>query len=120
MATTRKSRRKTPPAVHTLHIEGELTIYRAAELKAELLAAVAQHNRLAIDLSQVSEFDTAGVQVLMLAKQAARAAEGELQLQAHSPAVLEVMQLLDLAAFFGDPLLVPAAPQAAASAAAAA
>lgn len=109
MANSRKSKRKTPPETHTLRIEGELTIYRAAELKTELLAALAEHKRLAIDLSQVSEFDTAGVQVLMLAKQAARAAEGELHLQAHSPAVLDVIQLLDLAAFFGDPLLVPAA-----------
>ncbi|TAK81142.1 MAG: anti-sigma factor antagonist [Aquabacterium sp.] len=92
-----------------MRIEGELSIYRAAELKAELLAAIKPKATLEVDLSGVTELDSAGVQVLMLAKRAARDLGGELKLSAHSPAVVEVFELLDLAAHFGDALLVPSA-----------
>ena len=86
-----------------LHIEGELTIFRARELKPVLLAAP---QPLEIDLSGVTEIDTAGVQLLMLAKKTAQAAQSELRLVAHSPAVIEVFELLNLAAFFDDPLVM--------------
>lgn len=92
----------------TLRIEGELTIYRAAELKDVLLEALKARRALEVDLSEVSEIDTAGVQLLMMAKQAAREQGAELHLVRHSPAVLDVFELLDLAAHFGDPLLVAA------------
>ena len=82
-----------------LRIEGELTIFRAAELKPLLLADPLP---LQIDLSGVTEIDTAGVQLLMLAKNTARAQQRELRLVAHSPAVREVFGLLNLAACFGD------------------
>ena len=86
-----------------LRIEGELTIFRAAELKPWLLAEpMAQ----AIDLSGVTALDTAGVQLLMLAKKTALATQRELSLVAHSPAVIEVFELLNLAAYFGDPLVM--------------
>jgi len=102
-------RNKPTTDVHTLRIEGELTIYRAAELKQTLLDAVAAQPVVEVDLSAVGEFDTAGLQLLMLAKRSAKAAERELRLVGHSPAVLDVLQLFDLAAFFGDPLVVPSA-----------
>lgn len=100
---------KPAPAVHAMRIEGEMTIYRAAELKQTLLNAVDTQPRVEIDLSAVSEFDTSGLQLLMVAKRAALAAQRELRLVGHSPAVLEVFQLFDMAAFFGDPLVVPSA-----------
>lgn len=93
-----------------LSIEGELTIYRAAELKQTLIDQLVAHPKLEIDLSAVTELDTAGVQLLMLAKQTARAAEREVTLVGHSPAVVEVFELLDLVAYFGDPMVVGANP----------
>ncbi len=104
--------KRTPPAesrAHVLRVEGEMTIYRAAELKQTLLDAVAAQPVVEVDLSAVSEFDSAGLQLLMLAKRSAQAAQRELRLVGHSPAVLDVIQLFDLAAFFGDPLVVPSA-----------
>lgn len=92
-------------------IDGELTIYRAADLKILLLAELQRSGTLEVDLSGVTEIDSAGLQVLMLAKRAARAGQRELRLVGHSPAVLEVFELLDLGAWFGDPLLIaPRAP----------
>jgi anti-anti-sigma factor len=100
---------KPAAAVHALHIEGEMTIYRALELRQTLLDAVAAQPKVELDLSAVTEIDTAGLQLLMLAKRAAQAAQRELRLVGHSPAVLDVLQLFDLAAFFGDALVVPSA-----------
>jgi anti-anti-sigma factor len=92
-----------------LHVEGEMTIYRAAELRDVLLTALKGRRSLEIDLADVSDIDSAGVQLLMMAKQAAQAQGAELRLVRHSPAVIEVFELMDLAGHFGDPLLVPAA-----------
>lgn len=95
----------TADATGTLHIDGEMTIYRAAELKGVLLQALRAPRPLEIDLAEVIDIDSAGVQLLMMAKQAARAQGTELRLVRHSPAVLDVFELLDLAGHFGDPLL---------------
>lgn len=92
-----------------LAIDGELTIYRAAELGEALQSALAAAGDLEVNLAGVTEMDSAGVQLLMAAKKSARAAQRCLRLVGHSPAVLEVFEMLDLAAHFGDPLLIPAA-----------
>lgn len=86
-----------------LRIEGELSIYRAAELKQALFD---EPRPLEIDLSGVTEIDTVGVQLLMLAKKTALAQKRELRLVAHSQTVTEVFELLDLAAYFDDPLVM--------------
>lgn len=91
-----------------LHAAGEMTIYSAAELKPALLAALEQSDEVDIDLSEVSEVDTSGVQLLMLLKREAVAAGKGLMLSGHSPAVLEVFELLGLSSWFGDPQVLPA------------
>lgn len=93
----------------TLAIEGELTIYRAAELRETLLAALAASPDvdLTLDLSGVTEFDSAGVQLLMAASKSAQARGRALRLVRHSPSVLDGFRVLDLAGQFGDPLTPP-------------
>jgi anti-anti-sigma factor len=90
-----------------LQIEGELSIYRADELKRALIEPLKREVRLVVSLAAVTELDTCGLQLLMLAKRTAAKLGGELQLVAHSPAVLEVFELLNVAAFFGDHLVIP-------------
>lgn len=101
--TTRKDAAR--PA-QTLRIEGEMTIYQAAEIKQTLLAALVQHDALDIDLSAVTEIDTAGLQLLVAAKKSAQDRQKELHLTAHSEAVVEAFELLDLSGYFGDPLVI--------------
>jgi anti-sigma B factor antagonist len=91
------------PTPNTLKIEGELTIFRAMELKPALLAEPAVTD---IDLSGVTDLDSAGVQLLMLAKKTALTQGRELHLLGHSPAVLDVFELLNVAAYFGDHLVM--------------
>ena len=86
-----------------LKIEGELTIFRAMELKPAMLPTPPLTD---IDLSGVTDLDTAGLQLLMLAKKTALAEGRELRLLGHSPAVLEVFELLNVAAYFGDHLVM--------------
>lgn len=90
-----------------IRLDGEVSIYRAAELKETLLAAVRDHAAVELDLSGVTEFDTAGVQLLLLAKREALAAQHTLTLTRHSPVVVEVLELLDLVGHFGDPIALP-------------
>ena len=77
-------------------IEGELTIYRAAELKSVLLEAVRAHDTPALDLSAVTEFDSAGLQLLLMARQEAQRLGKPLQVAGASPAVREVFALLGM------------------------
>jgi anti-anti-sigma factor len=93
-----------------LRIEGELTIFRAMALKPALLPVPPLTE---IDLSGVTEIDTAGVQLLMLAKKTALAEQRPLRLCSHSPAVIEVFELLNVAAYFGDPLVMDSRTKAA-------
>ena len=90
-----------------LRLEGELNIYKAAELKQSMLAAISPGTSLEADLSGVTELDTAGLQLLMLAKKTAQEGGGDLKLVNHSPAVVDIFELLNLGPFFGDPLVIP-------------
>ncbi len=88
---------------HTdLRLDGEVTIYRAQELKRTLLEALEHSVALRIDLAGVSELDSAGVQLLIAVKNAADAERKPLELANHSAPVLSCFELYDLAAFFGD------------------
>ena len=100
-----------PSESHTLAIDGEMTIYRAAELKPLVLDALERAQVLELSLAGVSELDTAGLQVLILAKEAAQSGGRTLRLVDHSPAVLEVFELLGMTAYFGDAVLVAASPE---------
>ncbi len=86
-----------------LGIEGEMTIYTAAQLYAELVPFLALASPLDIDLSQVTEIDGAGLQLLMLAKRETLRTGVALQLSGHSQVVLEVFELCDLAGTLGHP-----------------
>ncbi len=93
-------------------IEGELTIYRAAELRAALkdaLDGLPAGGALEIDLAEVTEMDSAGVQLLMSARRTARETRRTLRLQGHSRAVREVFDTLQLDACFADDAALPEA-----------
>lgn len=99
---------------HTrLRLQGDCNIYNAGELKAALLKALREPQAaLELDLAGVTEIDTAGLQVLMAAKNFARAGGQQLQFASHSAPVLELIEIYDLASWLGDPLIVPAAAPA--------
>jgi anti-anti-sigma factor len=83
-------------AAACLAVEGEMTIYRAAELKPVLLEAVRTHETPAFDLSAVTEFDSAGLQLLLASRAEAARLGKQLSVSAASPAVRDVFALLGL------------------------
>jgi anti-anti-sigma factor len=89
-------------------MEGELSIYTAAEYKTELLDQLNDSEELELDLSEVAEMDSAGLQILLLLKREAEARERTLRLVNHSQAVFEVLELLQMQNHFGDPVIIPA------------
>lgn len=91
-----------------LEFDEDLTIYGAGEAKARLLGAVRDAARLDLDLSRVGAMDSAGVQLLMLAKRESQRLGHTLRIVGHSPAVQEVIDFTNMAGWFGDPLVIPA------------
>jgi anti-sigma B factor antagonist len=85
-----------------LRIEGEMTIYRAAELCATLRCALAEAADLDVDLEFVTEIDSAGVQLLIAAKAAAAARGHRVRLFGPSVQVIETLRLLGLSDLLGD------------------
>jgi anti-anti-sigma factor len=78
-----------------LHVRGEMTIYGAAALKEDLFAALQQETQLCtLDLAQVSEFDTTGMQILLMAQRACAARGLSLALANPSEIVRETLDLV--------------------------
>lgn len=94
----------------SLRIKGEMTIYAANELKQHLAAALHANQDLEIDLSAVLEMDTSGLQLLFLAKREAQRADKRMTLVNHSPASMQVLDMFNMSAYFGDPVVIPARP----------
>lgn len=80
-----------------LALSGELTVYSAAELR-ELLSRSAggSDEPLEVDLAEVTEIDTAGLQLLLLLRRRARASGRDLHIIAASNVVRETLSLCGL------------------------
>ena len=87
--------------------EGELGIYTVAALRETWLQALATHEALEVDLGRIDEIDTAGLQLMLMAK---RSAGRSVRFVNHSAAVLRLLDLARLGSALGDPLLEDAAP----------
>jgi anti-anti-sigma factor len=93
-------------AVSMLHVCGEMTIYRAHELMPEFSAAVRDCPAgagVCADLSKVTEFDTAGLQILLLARRMARAGGERFEVLDPSECVKDVLTLCNLSDMIGAP-----------------
>jgi len=91
-----------------LTVAGDLSIYHAAKIKQRLIDGVRADSVLELDLSHVGEVDTAGFQLLMLAKRESQSLGHALRIVGHSQAVRDVIEFFNMVAFFGDPLVIPA------------
>jgi anti-sigma B factor antagonist len=79
-----------------LRVEGEMTIYSAAALAQRVIAAITRAaGELRLDLSQVTDIDTTGLQILLMARKLARSCGG-LALIDPSPRVEALLRLCRL------------------------
>ena len=98
--------RKAKKEVIQLSIEGELTIFRAQELRESIMSAITANDEIEIDLSGVTEVDGSGSQLMVSAKLEAILRGKTLRYTGHSKPVLDMIDLCDLGAFFGDQMVI--------------
>lgn len=103
-----EAKTKAKPKAERLTFSGGLNIYSAPEIKLQLMQAVESAAQVELDLLKVEELDTAGLQVLVLAKREAIRLGHSLAIVAHSAEVQEALDLCGMVGWFGDPLLVAA------------
>jgi anti-sigma B factor antagonist len=89
-----------------LTLQSELTIFNANEQKGKLLNFLGSGNELEINLSQVDEVDTAGLQLLILAKRQAMQHGKTLNFTMHSKEVVDILELANLTSTFGDQVIL--------------
>ncbi|GGM30879.1 lipid asymmetry maintenance protein MlaB [Dactylosporangium sucinum] len=78
-----------------ISVDGELTVMNAAEQHERLLRALGD-SPLEVGLAGVTELDTAGLQVLLLLSREAARRGVAVSFAGHSPAVLDVLELVGL------------------------
>lgn len=85
---------------HVVRLPAELTIYGASALRGQLAEAIADAatggQALVLDLANVCEIDSAGLQLLMAARKDADARALTLELRAHTATVSEALALFGL------------------------
>jgi len=84
-------------------IEGEMNIYSALELKEGLMRALGDAGSVEADLTGVTEFDSAGLQLLLLASREAAKNGARFSVRAASEPVGAVVELFCLNGFLGLP-----------------
>jgi anti-sigma B factor antagonist len=89
-----------------IRIRGDLILNRVRDIHREIRSSLEDHPRVVIDLSEVDDFDTAGVQLLIALKKEFVTTDRTLRLVGHSPVVLEYFALYGLVAFFGDRIVL--------------
>jgi anti-anti-sigma factor len=89
-------------------ISGEFTIFTADSTKTRLLDAIHQATTadIEVDLSDVTEIDSAGLQLMVMAKREAAEHGRSVSFTGHSAPVLDLIDLCGLSGFFGDPILI--------------
>ncbi|MBI5893203.1 MAG: STAS domain-containing protein [Deltaproteobacteria bacterium] len=76
-----------------LKIKGEMNIFNAVEIKNSLVDNLLDSPKIEIDLSGVSEMDTAGFQLLVMLKQEADCLNKGFKIVSCSPSVQAVLEL---------------------------
>ncbi len=91
-------------------LDDALSIYQVAQLKAALCARLETTDTLLLDLSTVTEFDGAGLQLLVFLQQEIARRQGTLKLTGASANVTEALSLCGLSKGFNSLDVLPDTP----------
>ncbi len=83
-----------------IRISGEMTVYNASEIKKGLAEHLFSAKEIELDLSGVSEIDSAGLQLMILAKSESMGAGRSLRITALSGPVEGIVRLYNMQEFF--------------------
>lgn len=82
-------------------ITGEMNIYHALDGKERLMKAIENAADIELDLTNVTEFDSSGLQLVLLARREAERNGNRLRITGKSGPVEDVLTLFRLGEFFG-------------------
>lgn len=91
------------PRANVLTLFGELTLSHAKECREHFLAAISGNAALEVDLLNVTQIDTAGLQLLVMLHREALASGKPVRWLGFSLIVQEAFELLDLPELLGRP-----------------
>lgn len=83
-----------------VYVVGEMNIYKAKENKKILISYLKNNKNVILDLSNVNEFDTAGLQLLMSFKKTLSVNGKNLYLRAPSECIKNIITLLKMENYF--------------------
>ncbi|MCH1918171.1 STAS domain-containing protein [Shewanella sp. A3A] len=92
--------------IDTVSFAGEMTIYDIENLATAFMPLVGQAGNLVVDLKEVTEIDSSGAQLLMMARLERQRLDKAFSLVNHSVAVVNLFKLLGLLNWFDDPVLL--------------
>lgn len=83
-----------------------MTIYEAQELQSLFSKTLAAHEKIEVNLANVGEIDSAGLQLLVALKKDAVQQKKSMVFTAHSSAVIALLDLFNMTQYFGDPVIL--------------
>ncbi len=83
-----------------VYVVGEMNIYKAEDNKKTFQSYLTNNKNVILDLSNVTEFDTAGLQILMAFKKSLDAKHKNLYLRAPSELIINILKLLKMDNYF--------------------
>ncbi len=97
------------PTPSALALEGEFTIFTAVELKTRLLQLIEQSHDtfLEVSLAGVTDMDSAGLQLMIMAKREAAICNKQLCFVDHSASVRELLELCNLSGLLDQQAMPP-------------
>ena len=90
----------------TITLVGKCTIYSVSKLTNSLLEILQSDENILVDLEEVREFDTAGLQLFISAKNTAKRLDKKIKFTSHPLCVIALLDLYGLTSFFGDKIVL--------------
>lgn len=90
----------------TAKCRGRLTIYTVAGVREAFNSIVGEGKPTTLNMEELVDIDTAGIQLLMALKRQCGVQGIELNIRNHSPILISILDLYGLAGYFGDRIVL--------------
>lgn len=87
-------------------VPADMTIYEAEEIKGLFSNALKEEKNISVNLANVAEIDSAGIQLMVALKKEAKESNKTVHYTSHSKAVINLFDLFDISSHFGDPIVL--------------
>ena len=84
----------------------KMSIYAAMDLRSLFSATLMDHDQIEVNLSNVTEIDSAGLQLMIALKNDALKQGKNIIFTEHSTDVMDFLELFNMIKFFGDPVIM--------------